>query len=106
MQAKAPGSSVIVVGTHIDLVPRTEREEKVKLWQEMVNCYSSNRAHSHLYPHIMGVCFVGIPQRGKQTGIHGPDGLADCIYDVAMTMEVPNGTLHVCIHKHDTLANT
>ena len=50
---------MIVVGTHIDLVPRTEREEKVKLWQEMVNCYSSNRAHSHLYPHIMGVCFVG-----------------------------------------------
>jgi Leucine-rich repeat (LRR) protein len=91
LQAKAPGSSVIVVGTHMDLVPRTEREEKARVWLDMVNWYNSNRAHSHLYPHIMGTCFVGIPQKGKVSGVHGPDSLADFIYDVAMKMEVPNG---------------
>ena len=98
VQAKAPGSSVIVVGTHMDLVPRTEREEKARVWQEMVNWYNSNRAHSHLYPHVMGTCFVGIPHKGKVTGVHGPDSLADFIYDVAMKMEVPNG-----IYFHNTV---
>lgn len=89
---------MIVVGTHMDLVPRPEREEKVRVWQEMVLRYNSNRANCHLYPHIMGTCFVGIPPKGKPTGVHGPahgqDCLADHIYDVAMKMEVPNGNVH------------
>ena len=101
VQAKAPGSSVIVVGTHLDLVPRAEREEKMKKWQEKVNIYSSNRAHSHLYPNIMATCFVGIPQqKGRHIGVYGPDGLADNIYDVAMKMVVPNGMYVINMHIH------
>ena len=84
------------MGTHLDLVLRNEREEKVKVWIEMIDMYKKNRAHSHLYPNIMGVCFVGIPKRGRRIGVHGPDGLADCIYDVAMKMEVRSGT-YLCI---------
>ena len=98
VQAKAPGSSVIVVGTHIDLVPRPEKDEKIRGWMEMISAYKRNRAHSYLYPTIMEVCFVGIPRKGKQTGVHGPGGLADCIYDVAMRMEVPKG-IHMYISK-------
>ena len=83
---------MIVVGTHIDLVPRADKDEQVTLWTTMVEAFKLNRGHSHLYPSIMGICFVGLPKKGKQFGVHGPDGLANCIYDVAMTMEVPNGT--------------
>ena len=90
-----------MVGTHMDLVPRTEREEKARVWLDMVNWYNSNRAHSHLYPHIMGTCFVGIPQKGKVSGVHGPDSLADFIYDVAMKMEVPNGILFIILYEHE-----
>ena len=89
---------MIVVGTHMDLIPRTEKEEKVKTWKQMVEAYKMNRAHSYLYPSIMGICFVGLPKRGKQIGV---DGLADCIYDVAMKMEVPNGNFtHSHVHEH------
>lgn len=95
VQAKAPSSSVIVVGTHIDTVPRAEKDEKIRGWMEMINTYKKNRAHSHFYPRIMGVCFVGIPQKGKQFGVHGPDGLADCIFDVAMKMDVPKGIIAI-----------
>ena len=91
VQAKAPDSSVIVVGTHLDLVSRYEREDKIRVWIEMINAYKKYRVHSHLYPNILGVCFVGIPKSGKHIGVHGPNGLADCIYNVAMKMEVPNG---------------
>lgn len=98
VQAKAPGSSVIVVGTHIDLLFRANREGLVKEWRQMINEYKKNRAHSHLYPSIMGVCFVGIPKKGRHIGVHGSDGLADCIFDVAMKMEVPKGTLYMCIY--------
>lgn len=98
VQAKAPGSSVIVVGTHIDLLFRANREDYIKEWRQMINAYKKNRAHSHLYPSIMGVCFVGIPKKGKHIGVHGPDGLADCIFDVAMKMEVPKGTMYMYVY--------
>ena len=92
LQAKAPGSSVIVVGTHLDTVPRPDREEKMRKWTEMIHLYKNRRAHSHLYPNIMEACFVGLPRKGKQVRVHGPDGLADCIFDVAMKMNTHKGT--------------
>ena len=87
-QAKAPGSSVIVVGTHLDEVPRSEREYKCKVWKERILDYQNQRAHSMLYPNIMEVLFVGIPRKGKALYV---DKLVDVIYDVAMTMDVPRG---------------
>ena len=86
-----------MVGTHIDLIPRAEKDENVKLWTMKVEAFKANRAHSHLYPR-MGIYFVGLPKKGKQFGVHGPDGLADCMYDIAMKMEVPNGVcMNVCV---------
>ena len=100
LQAKAPGSSVIVVGTHLDTVPRPDREEKMRKWIEMIHLYKNRRAHSHLYPNIMEACFVGLPRKGKQVRVHGPDGLADCIFDVAMKMNTHKGTCTCMWHVY------
>lgn len=101
VQAKAPGSSVIVVGTHLDEVPRNEREHKCKAWKERILDYQNQRAHSMLYPNIMEVLFVGIPRRGKALYV---DRLVDVIYDMAMTMDVPKGTCVAILHVVEHLS--
>jgi hypothetical protein len=90
MQARAHGFShtVIIVGTHIDELPRFEREQKLRGFKDMLEQYRIGRMTSRGYPIIKDICFVGCPVRGRPIDI---DTLNDAIYNTAMKMESPNG---------------
>ena len=90
MQARAHGFShtVIIVGTHIDELPRFEREQRIRAFREMLERYRIGRMTSRGYPIIKDICFVGCPLRGRSIDI---DTLNDAIYNTAMEMESPNG---------------
>ena len=90
MQARAHGFShtVIIVGTHIDELPRSEREQKLHGFKDMLERYQIGRMTSRGYPNIKAICFVGCPLRGRPIDI---DTLNDTIYNTAMEMESPNG---------------
>lgn len=91
-QAKAPRSTVVVVGTHLDEIPRVQRENKCKLWCDKLEKYRIGRHHSKAYPHIVGVHFVGCPQKGKPIQV---EALNDALYDVAVDMDAPRGKHNV-----------
>lgn len=90
MQARAHGFShtVIIVGTHIDELPRFEREQRIRAFRDMLERYRIGRMTSRGYPIIKDICFVGCPLRGRPIDI---DTLNDAIYNTAMEMESPNG---------------
>ena len=88
-QAKAPRSTVVVVGTHLDMIPRAERERKCRIWRDKLEKYSFSRQHSKAFPRILGLHFTGCPQRGKTIEV---ETLNDMLYDVAMDMDAPRGT--------------
>lgn len=90
IQARAHGFShtVIIVGTHTDELTRSEREQKIRVFRDMLERYRIGRMTSRGYPVIKDICFVGCPVRGKPLDI---DTLNDVIYNTAMEMESPNG---------------
>ena len=89
-QARAHGfpHTVIIVGTHIDEIPRAERDRKLSAFKDMLGRYRIGRMTSRGYPIIKDICFIGCPPRGKVMDI---DSLNDAIYNTAIEMESPNG---------------
>lgn len=89
-QARAHGFShtVIIVGTHIDELPRFEREQKIRGFRDMLERYRIGRMTSKGYPVIKDICFVGCPPRGRPLDV---DTLNDIIYNTAIEMESPHG---------------
>ena len=76
------------MGTHIDELPRLEREQKIQGFKDVLERYRIGRMTSRGYPIIKDICFVGCPLRGRPLDI---DVLNDAIYNTAMEMESPNG---------------
>lgn len=99
-QARAHGFShtVIIVGTHIDELPRFEREQKIRSFRDILERYRIGRMTSRGYPIIKDICFVGCPVRNRPIDI---DSLNDAIYNTAMEMESPNGKC--LIHLYETV---
>lgn len=92
-QARAHGfaHTVIIVGTHLDKIPRHEREQKCRTWLGMLDRYKVDRLSSKGYPIIKHIYFVGCPPlRGKGRPLN-LDKLNDIIYNTAMEIESPRG---------------
>ena len=92
LQIKAPGSSLIIVGTHLDKIhaTRKELEHKCQLWYSEILKHKSKHIHGHHYVNIMDVCFVGIPEKGKPLQLAR---LVNAIYDVAMKINKYKGII-------------
>eukprot|EP00731_Ephydatia_muelleri_P024118 Em0016g389a len=84
LHAKASRATVIIVGTHWDMVPRDQRAEKEKKWKELItSMYASKRQKNRDYPKIEGVFFVG----SKNIGV---EDLTEGIYNIATDMDSPD----------------
>ena len=99
LQIKAPGSSLIIVGTHLDKIhaTRKELEHKCQLWYSEILKHKSKHIHGHHYVNIMDVCFVGIPEKGKPLHLAR---LVNAIYDVAMKMNTYKGIIKYNAYVH------
>ena len=82
----------MVVGTHLDEIPRAQRDNKCKIWRDKLEKYRIGRHHSKAYPRIKDVHFVGCPPKGKPIHV---EALNDLLYDVAMDMDAPRGKCNV-----------
>ena len=82
----------MVVGTHLDEIPRVQRDNKCKIWRDKLEKYRIGRHHSKAYPRIKDVHFVGCPPKGKPIHV---EALNDLLYDVAMDMDAPRGKCNV-----------
>ena len=80
---------MIVVGTHVDLIPKAEREKKCRIWKDKLEEYRIGRSMSRGFPNIVSVHFVGCPPKGR--GAINIDTLNDLIYNTAISMESPTG---------------
>ena len=87
-QAKVTGSTVIIVGTHLDTVPNGRRKEKCRQWKEAISRRYANASFSRSFPNIKGIHFVGCPRKGRGIEV---ENFNDLIYSVAANMTVPKG---------------
>lgn len=92
LQAKAQGHphTVIIVGTHIDKIHRSEREQMKRIWIDKLEQFRIGQRASRGFPSIVAIHFVGCPPKTKNIGV---DTLNDIIYTTATNMEARRGTL-------------
>ncbi|KAI6646758.1 Leucine-rich repeat serine/threonine-protein kinase 1-like [Oopsacas minuta] len=93
IQSRAPGSPVIIIGSHADLLGYTQQdreEKKLRLETYIREQYLVDRPlhelEEHGLPVVKGVYFVAMPSNGRSEGIHE---LRRSIYDIAMALS-PN----------------
>ena len=92
IQARAPGSPVVIVGTHLDRIKGENEKELQK--QEFISMihekYPFGGNANHLkelgLPNIKDVCFVGCPVNGKLEGVAE---LRQTLYDTAFSLTIP-----------------
>ena len=87
-QAKAPGATVVIVGTHLDLVLK-DRDQKCRRWADKLEKYKFGRKGCKTYPQLKAIHFVGCPEK-KRIEV---DKLNDILYDIALDMDAPRGKL-------------
>lgn len=91
MQARAPGSPVVIVGTHCDKLKVEEREKRKKELNDIItHKYLVGRGPQQLremgLPKILGVYYVSCPTSGHTEGI---TKLRIGLYDIAFSLNAP-----------------
>ena len=94
LQARAPGASVIIVGTHFDTlkknVAKGSIDQLLTMYRnEIDEKYGLASSCGKGAPVIKAVHFVSCTDKTMFTGPTGIEQLNDIIYDVAMAMEAP-----------------
>ena len=93
IEGRAPKSPVIVIGTHIDLLPQAKRAEALSELQELfVKMYVFDSHRKYTYPRIYPHCqFVNV-NSAKQM-----DGLREFIYEFAIQYRIQSMCVCVCV---------
>ena len=78
---------MVIVGTHLDLVPLERRNAMETLWCERITALFQGPKGKG-FPHLAGIYFVGCPEVGRIVRVME---LANALYDVAMEMEFRQG---------------
>ena len=100
LQARAPGSPVIIIGTNLDrLKSDAEKTQKKKEIAELIyNKYlvgrNTREQRESGLPKIVEIAFVGCPPSGKAEGV---SELRQTLYDIAFNLTVPKGRHVVCV---------
>lgn len=88
-QARAPGSPVVIIGTHCDtLKPEAEKEKrKAELNRIIYHKYLVGHGPQQLremgLPKILDVIYVGCPLNGRPEGV---SELRNALYDIAFSL--------------------
>lgn len=90
VQARAEGHShtVVIVATHLDLIPKQDRERVMQMCKDRLNTILSHGRNMRGYPSVVSVQFVGCPSKNKNTNI---DNLNEVIYKTACGMDSIRG---------------
>ncbi len=89
VQARAPGSPVVIVGTHCDsLKPDTERDRRKMelnniIYQKYLVGHGPQVLREMGLPKILDVIYVGCPLTGRAEGVAD---LRAAIYDIAFAL--------------------
>ena len=97
MQARAPKSVVIIVGTHLDQILQSHRDENVRRYKNLIEqCFSDQFCPDlpNYWPKIGGIFFVGLTQHKPYLNV---DGLRDNIYNTALNLGLPIGMFASCV---------
>ena len=98
----------MIVGTHLDDIPRAEQPQRCKGWFDKLEKYRIGRWQSKGFPQIKSIIFVGCPPRRRPIGI---ETLNDVLYEVAMNMDSPKGMAifilpsSCCCESQETVQN-
>ena len=82
---------MIVVGTHIDSIPRAERENVLRSCRQMI-LQEYGESTDKAFPRIRRVQFVGHPDPGISlfsSNKYIYEELVDCVFEEAMNIEIP-----------------
>ena len=100
-QARAPGSPVLIVGTHCDRLKGEGEKKKAELSQVIYQKYLVGRGPQQLrelgLPRILDVTYVGCPPTGRGEGV---TELRMALYDIAFSLTVPRCESHTHTHTH------
>lgn len=84
VEGRAPKSPVIIVGTHVDLIPQATRTEVLgDLQDKFVQMYLCDSHRKYTYPWIHKTClFINV------NSTRHVDGLREFIYDFAIQYKI------------------
>ena len=92
LQAKAPKSQVIIVGTHLDWIESPDREARTREYEDIIRrCFTDEHCEDlpNCWPKIASIHFVGLLQ-GKGLDLNIKE-LREDIYNIALNLKVPYG---------------
>lgn len=96
IEGRAPKSPVMIVGTHIDLIPHDRRSKVLtQLQEDFVRMYLRDSHRKFTYPWICEqIHFINV-----NTPRH-VDSLRDHIYEFAIQYKIQGECVHACTYDH------
>ena len=92
MQARAPQSVVIIVGTHLDQIEVSQQRQLAQRYARLIcQSFTDRQDLPFRWPKISSIHFVGLVSPGRRARDINVDELRNCIYDTALNMELPKG---------------